>query len=427
MSFRWRLVLGLGLTVLLTALVYGLLGYVVFERAVNASIEKNFNEFQNAISGSLDLTGDRPVLIPAEGVKAVLDKYNYGFQVVRNGQIELEGGRPLANGADWRNAALELQDGYRLELALNVAENRSALTFYLKTALFAIVLVLGVASLFSLLLQRFLLQPLKALQRGVEQLSQQAIPKPVAVPAGNDELSHLALSFNRMTESLQAFLERERSFTRYASHELRTPLSNLRVLSEGVQKGILEPESVWPQVDETLDRMEGILSGLLHLSRSPQLHLEPLAVLPLVKRTVAGLRAQEQKRVRLSAPEHVYVLAQDDLLTRALTNLLHNALRYSSGDVTVDVLARKDKVFITVRDFGGGVPEHSLARLADPFFRLDTRKGGLGLGLALVKHIVQALGGTLVFNNAAPGLSALVVLPQATVAEPRPVFEVAHA
>lgn len=429
MSFRWRLILGLGLTVLLTAAVYGLLGYLVFKQAVNEDIEKNFSEFQTAIQTSLDLTGERPVLIPREGVKEVLDKYNYGFQIVRDGQIELEGGRPLESGADWRNAALELDGGYRLELALNVAENRSALTSYLETALLAILLVLAVATLFSLSLQRFLLQPLKDLQRGVEQLSQHAIPKPVAVPAGNDELSHLALSFNRMTESLQAFLERERSFTRYASHELRTPLSNLRVLSEGVQKGILAPEPVWPQIDETLDRMEGILSGLLNLTRSPQLDPEPLAVQPAIRRTIAGLREQEKERVSLASAAPVYVMAQDDLLNRVLANLLHNALKYSSGEVTVDVQTFKHEVLITVRDFGPGVPEASLPRLSDPFFRLDTRKGGLGLGLALVKHIVQALGGTVSFKNAAPGLSAVVSLPKATLLEEPALVstaEVAH-
>ncbi len=429
MSFRWRLMLGLALTVLITATVSGLLGYFVFRQAANANIEKNFGEFQNAIRSSLDLTGERPAFLPGDGVKAVLDKYNYGFQVVKNGKIELEGGSDVERGPDWRNAALELGDGYRLELALNVAENRSALTSYLQAALLALLLVLGVATLLSLLLQRFLLRPLKDLQRGVEQLSQQAIPRPVAVPAGNDELSHLALSFNRMTESLQAFLERERSFTRYASHELRTPLSNLRVLSEGVRKEILEPEIAWPQIDETLDRMEGILSGLLNLTRQPELRLEPLAVLPTLRRAVSSLHEQEKPRVRLTAATPVYVMAQDDLLTRVLANLLHNALRYSSGDVLVEVQAHKHEVSIEVRDFGPGVPEQSLARLADPFFRLDTRKGGLGLGLALVKHIVQALGGTLSFSNAAPGLKVVVglpkvVIPEAIVATPA---EVAHA
>lgn len=428
MSFRWRLILGLALTVLITATVSGLLGYFVFRQAVNASIEKNFSEFQDAIRSSLVLTGERPEFLPSDRVKEVLDKYNYGFQVVKNGQIELEGGRPLESGVDWRNAALELASGYRLELALSVAENRSALTSYVQTALLAVVLVLGVATLLSLLLQRFLLRPLKDLQRGVEQLSQQAIPRPVAVPAGNDELSHLALSFNRMTESLQAFLERERSFTRYASHELRTPLSNLRVLSEGVQKEILEPDFAWSQIDETLDRMEGILSGLLTLTRSPQLHLEPLAVGPTVRRTVSGLHPHEQVRVRLYAAAPLYVMAQDDLLTRVLANLLHNALRYSSGDVSVSVQALKQEVLIEVRDFGPGVPEQSLGRLADPFFRLDTRKGGLGLGLALVKHIVQALGGSLAFANAAPGLSAVIGLPKATVfPDAAAPMEVAHA
>jgi signal transduction histidine kinase len=416
MSFRWRLFIGVTLAVLLTAAVYGLLGYLAFKRSIDGSEMESSDSFKQAALASLNVSGLRPTLTPNDAARAVFAEYSSSrFRVMRNERVLLEvGGAFPEAGRDWQMETQKLGEGYTLELAFNVAETREALNSYLRTALFVLPAALGLAILMAFILQRLLLHPVRDLTKATKLLSQQAMPEPVAVPPGHDELSQLAESFNRMTQSLQAFIERERSFTRYASHELRTPLSNVRVLIEGMQRGIVKPESAYPQLEETLKRMESILSGLLTLTRSVVMQLEPVILSNVISAVLAELPKDARERVRVDLARSPIVLGRDDLIKQVVGNLIRNALTYSSEAVDVTLEETPEIVRVRVRDYGDGVPSDVLAKLTEPFFRMDKRKGGLGLGLALVKHIVASLKGTLEITNAHPGLEATVTFLRAS-------------
>ncbi len=419
MSFRWRLFLGLVSAVLVTASFYGLFGFIAFKRSQDLDLERDLATFRQAVAASLDLAEGEANLRPNSATMKVLESYSdSGFQLLQDGRVLLEFGRSRPEEmVGWHLETVRLEGGYELVLALNVSDNRAALDAYGRSALLALLLALGFAALLSWLLQNFLLRPLRALQQGVEQLSAQAIPAPVQVPPGSDELNQLARSFNRMIHALQAFIERERSFTRYASHELRTPLANLKVLSEGSRKGILSAESAWPQIDASLERMERTLNGLLSLTRAPQLEPEPTPLESVVARTVQALPPQERARLRVVNQASPCVLGDDELLSRVLNNLIQNALKYSEGEVIVHLDSGLGGARLSVRDFGPGVPEKALGKLSEPFFRLDSQKTGLGLGLALAKHIAAAMQGTLRFRNVQPGLEAVLVLPELDLPE----------
>ena len=429
MSFRWRLFLGVGLSVLLTATVYGFLGYVTFKRSLDSIIADSSNSYKQAALASVDVSGERPRLIPTDSTTAVFSEYSTSrFRVLRVNEPPLEvGGEFPQNLTGWLYINQALDNGYTLEVAFNTNENQSALKSYLRTGFAALPVALGLAVLFAFLLQRIFMRPIKDLQRATQQLSSQAIPEPIAVPEGDDELSQLAESFNRMTSSLQAFIERERSFTRYASHELRTPLANMRVLVEGMQRGITSPEEAYPQLEDTMKRTEGILSGLLTLTRSPQLTPEPVMLENVVKQVISSLCGVEQARVHFQQVASPVVLGREDLLRQIISNLMHNALKYSAGSVEVRLEEAPSEARLTVRDYGPGVPNEVLEKLIDPFFRVDKRKGGLGLGLALVKHIVTSLRGTLSVRNSHPGLEAIVTLPKAILHELKTAKELSHA
>jgi signal transduction histidine kinase len=416
MSFRLRLFLGVSAAVLVTAVVYGALGYLAFKRSIDASTNESSDSFKQAVLSSLDLSSARPTLIPNDAARAVFDEYsNSRFRLSRFNRtlLEFRGALPEAS-SDWQFETVSLANGYRLELAFNVAENREALNSYLRTILFALPATLGLAVLLAFILQRVFLRPVRDLTKATQLLSQQAMPEPVEVPPGHDELSQLAESFNRMTQSLQAFLERERSFTRYASHELRTPLSNMRVLIEGMKKGIMPPEVTYPQLEETMKRMESILSGLLTLTRSVVVQLEPVVLNNVLSAVFAELPKEARTRVRLASQLSPIVLGREDLIKQVVANLVGNALKYSSDAVDIRLEETLESVLLHVRDYGDGVPPEVLSKLTEPFFRIDKRKGGLGLGLALVKHVVTSLKGELTLVNAHPGLIATVSFLRAT-------------
>jgi signal transduction histidine kinase len=419
MSFRWRLFLGVGLAVLLTATVYGFLGYFAFKQSLDSVTSNSFQSFKRAALASWDMSGEHPTLALSDSSRAVFAEYSTSrFRLVRTNEppYEVLGEFPQTL-TGWLYERHVLEGGYTLEVAFNTTENQSALRSYIRTTLAALPVALGLAVLFAFLLQRIFMRPIKDLQRATQQLSSQAIPAPIAVPEGSDELSQLAESFNRMTTSLQAFIERERSFTRYASHELRTPLANMRVLIEGMQRGITTPEEAYPQLEDTMKRMEGILSGLLTLTRSPQLTPEPVMLEDVVKQVINSLCVTEQTRVHFQQLASSVVLGREDLLRQIISNLIHNALKYSTESVEVRLEEAASEARLIVRDYGPGVPSESLEKLTDPFFRVDKRKGGLGLGLALVKHIVTSLKGTLIVHNSHPGLEATVTLPKASLGE----------
>jgi signal transduction histidine kinase len=430
MSFRWRLFIGVTLAVLLTAAVYGLLGYWSFRRSLSADESKSADSFKQAALASLDVSGNRPTLNPDASALAVFDEYSTSrFHVLKNGRVVFEfGGKFPEITRDWLMESVPLDNGYRLELAFNVAENRAALNSYVRTVVLALPPALGLAVLLAFILQRVFLRPVRDLTHATNLLSKQAMPEPVTVPPGNDELSQLAESFNRMTLSLQSFIERERSFTRYASHELRTPLSNLRVLIEGMQKGILPTESVYPQVEETMKRMEGILSGLLTLTRSASVELEPVMLSSVLQSVVSDLPGETRNRAKITSTISPIVLGKEDLIKQVVSNLVLNALKYTDDAVEVKLEETQHNVVIHVRDFGAGVSEMALAKLTEPFFRVDKRKAGLGLGLALVKHIVLSLKGEFEIRNAHPGLIATVILLRAAeVSESRKTKETVYA
>ena len=416
MSFRWRLFLGLSLLVLVTSAVYSVVGYFSFQRSINSELASSFNSFTTAAQNSL-VFDERPMLRPDATAETEFNEYsNSSFRLLKDDIVELEYRRFPGKDLDseYLHRRINLDNGYVLELAFFSGNSGKELQSYLRTNLLVLPIALVIALFVTFFLHNLLLRPIKALQRAIAQLSHQAIPEPVAIPPGNDELSHLAESYNNMTRSLQSFIERERGFTRYASHELRTPLSNLKVLVEGLQKGIISTESAYPQIEQSIKKMEDILSGLLSLTRSPKLNPEAILLEQNISEVIDSLGSNDRQRVNLIVKSSPIALSQDDLIRQVILNLVSNALKYSNDSVDI-ILDSNDHAIIRIRDYGSGVPEESLAKLAEPFFRLDTRKAGLGLGLALTKHIVKSMNGKLDFKNASPGLEVTVSLPLADI------------
>ncbi|AEB11303.1 HAMP domain-containing sensor histidine kinase [Marinithermus hydrothermalis] len=415
MNLRTRLFLGMTAAMLLAVGVQTGAGYLSFKRTLSDALTQDLERFAQDTARAIDLEGLRPAWRP-DRVPELYGRWSNGrARLTKDGRVYLVyGGRFPEAAPDWARYTLSLTNGYRLEVALEALEVRRALGEYLRTSLWVLPLTLLLALFLAALLARYLMRPIRGLTRAMEQLSRQRFPEPVPPPPGNDELRHLAESFNRMTQALQAFIERERAFTRYASHELRTPLTTLSAQVEALELGLLPPERVIPTLKSTLERMERILSSLLALTRTAPPRLEPLSAWALVERTLAALPPPARARVRSTPPlAPLALLGEPHLVQQALGNLLDNALKYAPGPVDCTLDANTTEVTITVRDYGPGVAPEMLERITEPFFRAHRGTDGLGLGLALVQHIARSLGGRLELRRAEPGLEARLVLPRA--------------
>jgi two-component system sensor histidine kinase CpxA len=250
--------------------------------------------------------------------------------------------------------------------------------------------------------------------------------------ARSDELGRLGSALNNMSARLREFFTGQKRFLGDIAHELCSPLARMEMaLSILEQRADEKQRDYVSDVRDELRHMSGLVNELLSFSKAgvggKNVELKPVPLAELVNRVVAR-ESKDYGCVVVDVAASLGVMAEPDLLSRALGNVLRNALRYASpvhaggagysyrptvqqdgrpaGPITVSARDRGDRVSIFVTDSGPGVPEEALHRLFDPFFRPETARtretGGTGLGLAIVKSCVEACGGSVAVQNVKP-------------------------
>jgi signal transduction histidine kinase len=260
-------------------------------------------------------------------------------------------------------------------------------------SLLALVVVLFIAiAMGAYPFVRRLTRRLEALKRGVEDFGEGALDRRVPVE-GRDEVASLATSFNLAAERIEMLVRSHKSLLANASHELRSPLARLKMatsLLSDAAPGEAEREHLRAEINTDIAELDGLVDEVLLASRleaAPQPeHLEAVDLLALAVEEGARVDAGVEGAA-------LAVHGEERLLRRALRNLLENARRYGGGEIRVELVdAGVSGVEIRVADNGPGVPEAYRERIFEPFFRLPghaERAGGVGLGLALVRQIVE--------------------------------------
>ena len=218
------------------------------------------------------------------------------------------------------------------------------------------------------------------------------------------QLRRLGVAFNEMTERLETNERRRRELLADMAHEVRTPLQVIRGSLEGMLDGLYgaEPERLRTMLDET-ELMARLLDDLRTLSMAEEgvlpLHREQVDMRILAEDAIRSLEQAGNDKsvtVALEAPDHAPLDADPVRLAEVLQNLLSNAIRHTppGGRVLVRVSSTKSGVHTEVRDTGPGIDAELLPHVFDRFVRsADT--GGMGLGLAIAKRLVEAHGGTI--------------------------------
>ena len=224
---------------------------------------------------------------------------------------------------------------------------------------------------------------------------------------GPDELTSLEDSFNQMAESLQEQERMRREFIVNAAHELSTPLTNLQGYLEALRDGVIAPSTQqFQSLHEEVDRLVRLSQSLNTLAQdsgpNDEKALETIDLVPTVRSAVELARSSfdgKAIRVQLHLPERLSARAAPDQLAQVLANLLQNASRYTPEDglVTVAAEARRSDVLVSVSNTGEGIPGQDLPHVFERFYRVeksrDRASGGAGIGLAIVKQLVEATGG----------------------------------
>ncbi len=267
---------------------------------------------------------------------------------------------------------------------------------------FAAIIAILLASIFGLFFARNLVKPIKRLTDTAEQLKEGNFSARAHLK-GEDELAQFGKTFDDMAEAVERDRELERRLTTDVAHELRTPLMAIQATVEAMVDGVLPvDEERLVTVDSEVMRLSRLVDSLLKLSRLENRSNPTKREIVNVGEVVQGIVSTHEAYVKESgltlvyrADPDVYIYGDPDLIRQATANLISNAVRYTDegGTITVRVKRGESMASIAVEDTGIGLTPEEARMVFQRFWRADSGRdresGGLGIGLTVVKQIVE--------------------------------------
>jgi len=320
---------------------------------------------------------------------------------------------------------VEIVLGYIMFVAWKGEFSSDRTESFIQLRLVAMLVVLVVTNgLLTYYVSRSIIKPIRALSQATAKISEGDLEASMVLTNHRrDELAELAASFEHMRLSLleaqkeQALYERNRQeLIASISHDLKTPLTSIRGYVKGIQDGVANSEEKLQRylhiIDQTANRMDRLIDELflyskLDLQRQP-LQIEPVELVSFFQDCTEELSYRyqlygESVEIKLNDNEHqgsYIALADRDQLKRAVVNLVENSVKYNgqhSKWIDIHIHDQGRQLLIEMRDNGQGIDKQQLPYIFDSFYRADPSRnsdaGGSGLGLSIVKKIVEAHGG----------------------------------
>ncbi len=272
----------------------------------------------------------------------------------------------------------------------------------------------------SFLVARQIANPVRRMLTATRRIGSGHYAERVVVPPANsgDDLGQLAASFNDMASALEKTERRRVELVGDVAHELRTPIATLTGYLEGLLDGVVEPSpETWAKLHTESLRLRRIVDDLQELSRAEARQIpmqtarvSPEAIVNAARDRVATEYTEKGLDLRIAPlaglPD---VMADQDRVVQALTNLLTNALRYTPAPGSVDVSVTREGPMLAfrVRDTGVGIAPENLSRVFERFYRVEKSRsralGGSGIGLTITKALVEAMRGSIRVESAGLG------------------------
>ncbi|WP_125143618.1 sensor histidine kinase [Clostridium transplantifaecale] len=262
------------------------------------------------------------------------------------------------------------------------------------------------------------LKPLGDLSSTIEEISGNDLSRRVdmEIQDRQDEIGRLALSFNHMMDKVSASFERQKRFSASAAHELKTPLAtilvNLEVMELDSQTPPARMEKVLSVVKTNTERMIRLTDDLFRLTSDKDSEMGEEVILEeavaIAMDELSPLLKEKHLMVTVQGLEGIKMTGNRVMIYRAMSNLIENAAKYNcdGGRIGITAEAAEHNIKIKMKDTGIGIPPEDLPHIFEPFYRVDRSRsravGGAGLGLPLVRDIVEKHGGKIEIKSA-PG------------------------
>ena len=298
----------------------------------------------------------------------------------------------------------------------------------------ALLIILLLSLLILLLFTVSVYYPIKTITEAASQYAEGNFHYAITL-SSEDEIGRLADTMNYMARELSDLDEYQKKFVANISHDFRSPLTSIKGYLEAMQDGTIPPEMQGKYLNILLretERLNKLTSGLLTLNsfdtKKNRLDISTFDINGVIKNTVSTFeQVCTQKRITLDLifdSKKLLVLADESKIQQVLYNLLDNAIKFSHNNsvITMETTAKHEKVFISVKDTGIGIPKESQKRIWERFYKTDLSRGkdkrGTGLGLSIVKEIVQSHGEHInVISTEGVGTEFIFTLPRVSQEE----------
>ena len=269
-----------------------------------------------------------------------------------------------------------------------------------------LVIIYLLSFIFLLAFQLLVYLPLRKITEAATQYASGNLDYEIPVTT-EDEIGYLSASLNYMSSHLRDMEDYQKKFVANVSHDFRSPLTSIKGYVEAMADGTIPPELQEKYLKIILfetERLTDLTHDLLTLNEFDTNHLllnkTSFDIHEVIKNTAASFEGTcTQKKISIElllATKVLKVYADKRKIQQVLYNLIDNAIKFSEPDstITVETTERSDKVYISVKDYGCGIPRESLNKIWERFYKTDASRGkdkkGTGLGLAIVKEVIQA-------------------------------------
>jgi two-component system sensor histidine kinase CpxA len=343
---------------------------------------------------------DIPVVVQAEGSEELPSENLLGLRRVQRGPNQAQYFATLVTVSDTMGGAGLFSDPLR----------------WVNILILAVVL----SVLFWLPMVRNITQPIAKITAATEQIAEGNFDTRVGT-SRTDEIGRVGQAVDHMADRLDGFVKGQRRFLGDISHELCSPIARIQV-ALGIldQRADDQQKKYVADVQDEVEHMSELVNELLLFSQEgvnpKSIELEPVNLREIIDR-VMEREGAKNSTVKISVNKEISANANAQRLSLALGNLLRNAIQYAgdAGPINVTAERENETLILLITDSGPGLPEESLPKIFDPFYRPELARnratGGAGLGLAIVKTCVEACRGTVTCRNRKPsGLEFKIVL-----------------
>jgi hypothetical protein len=321
----------------------------------------------------------------------------------------------------------EALSGYSLLVGRDV-ESRAALRkLIIETLAWALLLIAMLSLAGALLVQNLFSRMLSHVSATAAAISGGDLSRRVRLSGRGDEFDRLALTINDMLDRIGRLMDGVRQVSNSIAHDLRTPITRARARLEDAAGHASSATDLHAAIERAVADLDGVTSvfqALLRISeieagarRSAFVAMDARSLLADLAELYGAVAEENDVTLELQAPAELRIRGDRELIQQAVANLLDNAIKFSRPGGTILLAGERtpDGLRIAVTDQGPGIPDEDVGRATERFYRGETARNtpGFGLGLTLVRAVAQLHGGTLLLENAQPGLRATLVLPSA--------------